>query len=593
MSEPKDTEPAPERAPYDAVVYFHGMGSQRRYEETSRLVDSLDRLLVHDHRDGRSRGMLSNIKVRVEPLRALQASNAIVGYIRAFFSEGPRAQGGCTVRFYEAYWAPIMAGQKSPWAVLKWMFRQPLRPWRTLRTPWRERQRLRRAALVALFDRGVERPAGARGHDYSKLVELYNSFEGLDAQRRYPAGTFDDFLAFIAEQSRGKPETAARRQALARTWRSAYRREELRNAFVLTTAALAIVLSAGGVLLSLFALLRALFASPSLTLLLAKVGVPATPEVWPAAVALGAALFSFLGLGKFLTDYMGDVEAWATYEETDEKFTARNKVLEQSMELLTHVLADPACQRVTVVSHSLGTSVAHDSLLALTRRNRAHNAQDPTFGPVPLGKIEHFVTMGSPIDKIEYFFESYASESHRYKRVVEALRGDIGAAPFTRNRKPNIHWVNFWDEGDVISGALHSPASAARFCQHVDNVHVASFPFPAPGSSHSGYFRHRLVIDALFRIIFRREHSFRALTPPAPGQERDYESAYLDPGEPSGPRRLWFMAALLIPWLSLAGVIAWVFDARTAASWLWAPAAAIAVATFLGYLAGKRHRQPV
>ena len=31
---------------YSSVVYFHGMGSQRRYEETSRLIDRLDRFLV-------------------------------------------------------------------------------------------------------------------------------------------------------------------------------------------------------------------------------------------------------------------------------------------------------------------------------------------------------------------------------------------------------------------------------------------------------------------------------------------------------------------------------------------------------------------
>jgi hypothetical protein len=111
-------------------------------------------------------------------------------------------------------------------------------------------------------------------------------------------------------------------------------------------------------------------------------------------------------------------------------------VLTQTIATFSHVLNDPTCERVTIVAHSLGTSIAHDALLALTRRNRAHQAGDPIAGPVPLKKIEHFVTMGSPIDKIEYFFESYSSSSHRYKRVIEALRGDIGTPPFSRNGKP-------------------------------------------------------------------------------------------------------------------------------------------------------------
>jgi len=48
-----DTKPAgPAPASYSSVVYFHGMGSQRRYEETSRLIDSIDRYLVRQHRSG-------------------------------------------------------------------------------------------------------------------------------------------------------------------------------------------------------------------------------------------------------------------------------------------------------------------------------------------------------------------------------------------------------------------------------------------------------------------------------------------------------------------------------------------------------------
>jgi hypothetical protein len=591
--QPEDLTDGANRASYSSVVYFHGMGSQRRYEETSRLIDCLDRYLVGQHRSGNSQGTLRNIKVRVEPLRPGKASGDIVGYIRTVFSGGPEVRQASSVRFYEAYWAPVMAGNKSAWGVAKWLFKQPWRPWGTLRSPWRERQRLRRATLVALFERSRARPAEKiEQRDYTSLIGLYDDFERLEAQRRFPAGTFDEFVAFVADKSSSKPETAKRRETLARAWFAAYRHEELRNASALAIMTLALVLLAGGTLFGILIVLHSMLAFRPFADLLAQLDAPLKAD-WKTVVAIAASLAGLVGISKFLTDYLGDVEAWATYEETDIKHMARNKVLDQSLELLTHVLCDPACERVTVVAHSLGTSVAHDALLALTRRNRAHKPEDPMAGPVPLHKIEHFVTMGSPIDKIEYFFESYSSPSHRYKRVIEALRGDIGAPPFTRNRHPHIHWINFWDQGDAISGALHSPAGAADFGQRVDNVHVANFAFPAPGASHAGYFDNRTVIDNLFRVIYHRAGSFRTLTQPGPGKPYDYESVYVGPGEPLGTRSAYTYLAGVTPLLVVLGLLAWLFDLRLLGYAAWGLAATAVFSLLVGYfvnrVAGQRN----
>jgi hypothetical protein len=593
------TTPAPEpvaaaagKAPYSAVVYFHGMGSQRRYEETSRLVDCLDRYVVSRQRDGKPLGVLRGVKARVEPLRSSTPSNDIVGYIRTRYLNLEAGEAS-TVRFYEAYWAPVMAGSQSAWGIVKWLFRQPLRPWRTLRTPWRERQRLRRASLVALFESdrtGAKRIAEA---DYTRLMGLYDDFEGLDAQRRYHDGTFDDFLAFIAERCAKDPGAADRCQALARKWRAAYRWSELRNAGLLALMAVTLALLVVGVLLGILFILQSVLAFAPLAELLARFGEPPKAD-WKAAVAVGIALATLVGVTRFLTDYLGDVEAWATYEETDVKHAARNKVLDLSMQILTHVLSDPACERVTVVAHSLGTSVAHDALLALNRRNMALRPKDPIAGPVPLHKIEHFVTMGSPIDKIEYFFESYSSASHRYKRVIEALRGDIGTSPFTRNKKPFVHWINFWDQGDPISGALQSPASAVNFRQRVDNVHIASFRFPDPAASHAGYFTHRTVVDTLFHVIYRRAWSFRTLKQPAPDQPYDYDSVYRGPGEKLGTRLLFSVVAFLTPLFVLLGLAGWLFEMPLASYAGWGAsslsAAILVIGCVASRLAGQQNR---
>jgi len=583
---PADETGANPRASYSSVVYFHGMGSQRRYEETSRLVDCLDKYLVRQHRSGNSLGMLRNIRARVEPLRGDPQPKGIIGYIRTIFSGGPQAPPPSSVRFYEVYWAPVMADSKSAWGVAKWLFKQPLRPWRTLRAPWRERQRLRRASLVALFERERAAHDETALRDYTSLIKLYDDFEGLDAQRRFPAGTFEEFLSFVAEESESRPETSKRRLALARTWFATYRRQELRNACALAIIVLALVLLAGGVLFGILVVLHSALAFRPLADLLKQFGAPLKAD-GKTVIAIATALVGLVGISRFLTDYLGDVEAWATYEETDIKYVARNKVLDQSLEVLTHVLCDPACERVTVVAHSLGTSVAHDALLALTRRNRAYRPEDPIAGPVPMHKIEHFVTMGSPIDKIEYFFESYSSPSHRYKRVIEALRGDIGSPPFMRNRRPHIHWINFWDQGDAISGALHSPASAAGFHQRVDNVHVANFGFPDPSASHSGYFENRTVIETLFRVIYQREASFRTLTQPAPDKPYDYESVYLGPGERLGTRSAYVFIAAVTPLLVLIGLVARLLQLRVISYAAWALAVLAGISLLVGYLVNR------
>ncbi len=543
---------------YTAVIYFHGMGSQRRYEETSRLIDAIDRFLSRSYRKfEESKGRLSRIKPRLEPSR--NDGDDTVTYIRTLFDEkqdgtwGPKSQ----IRFYEVYWAPIMSDSSSAKRVLQWMFSQVMRPWQTIRSPWRERQRLRRAVFVDLLGRQHLWPDGVEKRDFSKLGRLYNDFEGWNALREYPTGRFRDFIAFIENRLEKKPNTQQRCIRLARTWFNRYRRRELTNAFYLITLALALLLTAGTAVALILLLLQLIadwpiFAEPT-NPLLKNIAAKLNPT-WTTASGIGISFFILFGFSRFLTDYMGDVESWSTYEETDKKHERRQKVIDIGDAMIKHVLADPQCKRVVLVSHSLGTTVAYDTLLQVARNNRAHNSEDPITGPVELMKISHFVTLASPIDKIQYFFESYKSQYHRYKRVVEELRGDIGRVPFSRNNKPYIHWVNFWDEGDIISGALQSPTNRKHFgpANQVDNVHVSNLYFPAPGESHSAYFLHHGVINHLFEIIYKGKHDYKHVKL-IENKGYDYKSALLGPGDPTGAARPYFYAAILVPWLALAG----------------------------------------
>jgi hypothetical protein len=585
-------------AEYTAVVYFHGMGSQRRYEETSYLIDQIDCYLGNQERAGTPLGQLRGIEACVEPLNPKlgQPGAPTISYVKAELTVAAPTTDNDKLRFYEVYWAPVMAEQRSALGVLKWIFRQPLRPLKTLTSRWRERQRLRRAALVAMLEAEHDTATPEQIKDYTELFQAYDEFEGPEQRRQFPAGRFEEFLQFVGEYPSATPEEAIRRRALTRRWLDTYRRTEVRNAALLGTMALALLLAAAWVPFLVLLLLKCLLAWMPLSDLLAQWNLSFTAN-WQTAVGVAVFVAGAFGITRFLTDYMGDVEAWATYEETDSKHMARSKVLDRSVEVLTHVLEDKACTRVVVIAHSLGTSVAHDALLALRRCNLARNPTNAMTGAIDLRKLEHIVTMGSPIDKIEYFFESYVSNSHRYKRVVEKLRGDIGSEPFSDNRKPYIHWINFWDQGDPISGPLHSPASATGFRQRVDNVHVASWRFPDPGASHSGYFAHRTVIDCLFKVICHRAASFRTLKQPGPKQPYNYESVYLASklSEPKGTRSPLLWMALATPWLALLSTLGLLFGSNTIAFAAGLPAVVLIVLLVIAYFAGRGagHWKPI
>ena len=583
MAEPSASKPA--NAQHTSVIYVHGIGSQRRYEETSRLIDSLDTYLTHEADAGTAKGLIRDIEPVMEPLRADRGGT--ICYIESTLT-GVAGGTQPKVRFYEIYWAPVMAEQKSAWRILKWMFSQVMRPYRTLMTPWRDRQRLRRAALVALYEQQLQDGSLQRPEDFEFLLDRYDAFEDIPARTLHPNGSFSEFQKFVREGLKDKENRIGDCQTLAASWLSSYRKTECANAVALVTVALALVLVGLGVPMLLQYLLNWVVQFDFARNLLQMVGLGPNPGFsW--AVSAAVALASVAGVGKMLSDYMGDVESWATYEETNERHVARNKVMDQSLEVLTHVLTDPDCNRVAVVSHSLGTSIAHDALLSLTRRNRGLGirGQDVMAKPVPLEKIEHFITMGSPIDKIEYFFESYASASHRYKRVVEKLRGDIGTEPFSKNRNPHIHWINFWDPGDQISGALQSPASSAMTINRVDNQQVASFHFPSTAASHAGYFTHRSVIATIFEAVYLRQHSFCALQQPGPDLPCDYPGTYLPQG-PQRDRRHWYLrAAVLIPWLVALGFLFRVIGAAGLVGVFWWAAAAILLALVLCAIASK------
>jgi pimeloyl-ACP methyl ester carboxylesterase len=590
---------------FTALIYFHGMGSQRRYEESARLIDVIDRYLGSTFRErGEQLGSLTDIDPRIEPSGSIPGKTVTYVRTKHKFKDDDGNQQVNEVRVYESYWAPSMVAEPSVTAVVKWIFAQALRPVLGRAASWREFHRLRRSALVELHEdyfldgaqRDLQASADSVG-DHEKLLRIYADFDMLDAKRTYPRGDFHDFIKFIGDTYVNKPETTKRLRRLAWAWYDRFHANERNNLVLIWSLALAILMMTVFAVASISAVLTRVPA------LLTGIGVDAgivtdLAKQYPPSYlgAFGVFCTVVVGgmLGRFLTSYLGDVQTWATFSETSEKFEKRRAVIEQGVALFKHVLTLKGCNRVVVIGHSLGTSVATDTLLALRRENLAEGRENPMAKPTDLRPIRQFVTIASPVDKINYFFESYRTASHRYSRVVETLRGDLGEVPFTDNRHPHIHWVNFWDEADVISGPLHSPVPRRSLANFVDNVHVRNLTFPSPGRAHSAYFENRTVIAALFDIIYCNGFSFEGLERGTDRLGIDYRSRALGPGAERGAYRAYFAGAVALPWLALAILVAAFAGAPKLATFLTVLFAAVLIPLFIAWItSASGNRDPI
>lgn len=536
-------------APHTALVYFHGMGDQKRFEEVSRIVDALDR---YDYLAFREKKKLVGIHAQLEkPLTDLPRE---VGYISLIYKhEQDKKWSRREHRFYEAYWANITAGGVPVHAVLGWVLKQATIPLKALTAPWRDLARLKRSALLEVWPRLLKKRGDLTKSDLKNLLESYDEFEGWEARRSFPKGGSNQFVKFLGETHKDQ-DNAERLDWLARQWRAHYTRSHLLNFFIIATFLLAIALVLGVLFLAVASLLQ-LTTQILPAWFLTWIGEDTLKPTYANVTVTIGLLLSAIGISFFLREYLGDVYFWCSYEETSEKYQKRRDILKYCSEFLTHVLKNPACERVVVVAHSLGTTIAYDTILELARKNRARDPNNPAAGDkIPLHKIQHFITLASPIDKVHYFFENQRSKYHRYNRVVEEIRGDIGSEPFSKTGGPWAHWINFWDQADIISGSLQTPGDQKNPSLRVDNHEVGSFLFPEPGGAHSAYFENRDVIETIYRCTFENEFNFSVIRTSKTKDDKEarYAQAFVGSGRGWAGTKPFQGITMALPWLGLA-----------------------------------------
>jgi hypothetical protein len=540
---------------FTAIVYFHGMGEQKRYEEASRLLDGLERFHRSQgnppwgskKKDGKqSQDSKTEAKAEVSVVE----DKRTVGYIELKYQEK-------NYRFYEAYWANITAGGIKSTEVALWILKQSKMPIEALLAPWRDMARLKRSVLLENWDVIKERRGDNATEEEEKwLFESYDGFDTPENRKRFPRGSFSNFIELLREKIPDAKDPGGIREKmavnLAKDWRRKFIGNQIKSLFVLVSMLLAILLVAFAALAFIGAFAD-FFKQSAMLGWLNNAYKPISEWIGKDAIAYDLPhwynwIFFLLALAVaffvpfFLRTYMGDVYFWVTYEESSVKHQKRLEILKTCTDTLRQALhrkkGDPnECERIIIVAHSLGTTIAYESLLELARYNRSL----PKDGLL-LSRISYFITLASPIDKISYFFENQRSHYHQYLRVVDQIRGDTSLPPFRNKQNKNgIKWLNFWDKADIISGSLQGVGNRTDPNVNVENLQVRSYLFPEPGSAHGAYFENKQILGSIYKIIFGSTDS---------GMKDGYAQFTL--------RLTAFLQALLLatPWLITAYLIA-------------------------------------
>lgn len=458
---------------HTCILVIHGIGQQNPYE----TLDSFSQGLVrYFNQRGHS--------PRLRPERISHTSWTEVALHLEF--ESPVTDGGLRrLSLFELYWSPYTQGKVTYRGVLNWLLRTALSPLRhlsnNLQALMEAKQKIDLTSIAGLFLREIWR-----------ALILY-----------LPIALFAAVALF------GLITTVPALQGLARAFIGLVRAEP--NRLALAGVALCFLLEVY-LLVFIVVQLLARFRRPSR-------GMESTAENWWLVLAgffllffsaLGFFLAQFFGidlaaylrpllrwgnlwpvlavvllllLRRVLVDYVGDVAVYTAADAKSAHYEARSAILRESTAALARLVANPACDRIILAGHSLGSVIAYDTLNRLLSGVWA--TSDPS-APQPSprltrddlsNKIKGLVTFGSPLDKVYYFFRVHVKPDqpiraqvlsflHSFRRARSGR--DYGGFKFTYSPADppgnetsafpelgaEFRWLNVWSRMDPVSGNL-------------------------------------------------------------------------------------------------------------------------------------------
>ena len=168
--------------------------------------------------------------------------------------------------------------------------------------------------------------------------------------------------------------------------------------------------------------------------------------IWPFLFLISAVV------RNLLVQFVGDVTAYISSNKIDRFEDIRKKIKDAAKESAGAVYLAKAkdsddfeYETVAVVGHSLGSVIAYDTLNRLIADDAL--ASDAT-GIVRRTGL--FLTFGSPLDKIAFFFSVMGKNTQHIREqlaaVVQPMIQDYGNRAF--------RWVNVYSRNDIICGPL-------------------------------------------------------------------------------------------------------------------------------------------
>jgi hypothetical protein len=169
----------------------------------------------------------------------------------------------------------------------------------------------------------------------------------------------------------------------------------------------------------------------------------------------------------FIVGFFGDVQIYTTRDENDSTFYGlRDKILDTAVAAIMRAVSPRLnggyrYDRVVVLAHSLGATIATDALSRL-----AQICEQGALTREEFDRIRSFIMLGSSLEKTDYFFDVAGVQP---TVSYEAWRGDsysriFGSDPALIRGKHGspIFWINYWYFQDPICNEIRSYKDVCR-----------------------------------------------------------------------------------------------------------------------------------
>jgi len=474
------------------MLVIHGIGQQQRYQTLAEVTWAL-------LGQWGLRGLLTFLSQQAGPQRAAPGCRyRIEPYTHRGFTDlkvivelGPHPSSGRPVELcmHELYWAPLLNGSVRLWSMLLWMAQAVLAPLRnvtqlkrglgSVMEVWRYVLLIAVYLAVLALLLGLLLGAAAcilhLGAVYSEIARLLSVF------------AWQPFVRHGLQLAAG-----------------------LAGLGGLTVSLPALLLEMAGPRRRLKLLGLAAVQLPLLALTILGTLGAVLSGWWPliVLVLIGCA---YSLLRRIIVDWVGDVAAYTAASETASTYAQRKQVLRYAVERLEYLSSIDVAARpeqgfdsrresydaLVVVGHSLGSVIAYEALCAFWARIEELDGQDGAGRCAGfLDKHRLLITLGSPLDKLPYFFGSAAASNVVYGQLVGHGRVTCDKPRRAGELFANTRLINLWCASDVISGPLDLYGSG------LDNVHLDSMLWRQPPLiNHVQYFANRDVGALLLKEL--------------------------------------------------------------------------------------------